>query len=148
MTERTFRTYAKELAGKFYDQVRSAESMGEKVQLKRGARAYLTIDPKAFAKTYPTVKDYLIGRRHGRMQRNPDGTVFHIDDGSITVGTPGWMYWYALAREQLVSMLGRPDVHENIKRPIFEALQEDRRKQLELGERSSPKIPQRKVLEL
>lgn len=147
MVERTIRMHAKELAGVFYDTVREAEGKGDKVRFEQHGRSVLTIDPKAFGKTFPTVKDYLKGRRHGRIERKPDGSVFHVDDGSITMDTPGWLYWYELGRQQLTSMLGNPMVHENIKQGIFKALLEDREKQMKYGQRFSPGIPQRRVMQ-
>lgn len=146
MTERTIRMHAKELAGQFYDLVRSAESKGNKVNINRGDRAVLTIDPKVFGKTYPTVKDYLIGRRHGHVRRTADGMVHHVDDGSCHMDTPGWLHWYDMARQQLTSMLGMSTVHENIKQGIFKALIEDREKQQRLGTKGSPAIHQRRSL--
>jgi hypothetical protein len=145
VTERTIQHYARELAGAFYDTVRSAESQDEKVQISKRGRVLLQIDPKAFGKTFPTVKDYLAGRRHGRMEHLPDGTVRHIDDGTVSMDTPGWLHWYDAARAQLTEMLGRPDVHENIKKGIYEALLEDREKQLKQEARGQqgPNITQR-----
>lgn len=147
MVERTIQHYARELAGAFYDTVRSAESQDEKVQISKRGRVLLQIDPKAFAKTFPTVKDYLAGRRHGHVEHLPDGTVRHVDDGTVSMDTPGWLHWYDAARAQLTEMLGRPDVHENIKKGIYEALLEDREKQLKQETRGqqSPNITQRRV---
>ena len=147
MVERTIQHYARELAGAFYDTVRSAESQNEKVQISQRGRVLLQIDPKAFAKTFPTVKDYLAGRRHGRMEQLSDGTVRHVNDGTITEDTPGWLHWVAPARQHMTEMLGRPDVHENIKKGIYEALIEDREKQLQQEERGQqgPNITQRKL---
>ena len=148
MTEQTIRTYAKDLAGKFYDTVRSAESLDEKVQIQRRGRVYMSIEPKAFAKTYPTLKDYMRGVKHGRMERMADGTVRHVDDGSKTMDTPGWLFWYDAARAQLTEMLGMQHVSENIKKAIFKAIIEDREKQLKqeadgTDKIFSPKIGQR-----
>ena len=130
MSERTIQHTARELAGEFYDVVRAAESKDEKVQISQRGRIYLQVDPKAFGKTYPTVKEYLAGRKHGRIERLPDGTVLHIDDGTVTQDTPGWRHWYDQARQMLVQMLNNPGTHENIKRSIMDALIEDREKQL------------------
>lgn len=144
MTERTIRSMAKELAGTFYDVVRSAESADEKVQITKRGRIFLQIDPKLFAKTFPTVKDYLAGRRHGRIERLLDGTVRHIDDGSVAMDTPGWMHWYDRGRQMLIAMLNNPGTHENIKDGILAALVEDREKQLkQFDPRLSPNIAQR-----
>jgi hypothetical protein len=148
MTEATIRSYAKDLAGTFYDAVRSAESLGEKVQIQRRGRVYMNIDPKAFAKTYPTLKDYMRGVKHGRTERKLGGTVIHIDDGSQTMDTPGWLFWYDAARKQLTEMLGMAHVSEHMKKAIFKAIIEDREKQLKQeGDGTdrifSPKITQR-----
>ena len=148
MTEDTIRHMAKELAGQFYEMVRSAESLGEKVQVERRGRVMLKIDPRAFSRTFPTVDDYMIGRRHGLLQRHRDGTVTHVDDGTVRMTTPGWMYWVAMARETLVSMLSQPLVHPNMKEAIAKALIEDREDQLkmEAARVKLPSIPQRRAL--
>jgi len=148
MTERTIQHHARELAGIFYDSVRSAEDADEKVQISRRGRILLQIDPKAFRKTYPTVKDYIAGRRHGRIQRALDGAIIHIDDGQVYQDTPGWMFWYDAARGQLVEMLNQPNLSEHLKNGIFEALKEDREKQLkqEAAGIRSPNITQRHVI--
>jgi hypothetical protein len=147
VVERTIQHYARELAGVFYDTVRSAEDADFKVQVSQRGRVLLQIDPKAFAKTFPTVKDYLAGRRHGRVEHLPDGTVRHIDDGTVSMDTPGWLHWYDAARQQLTQMLGRPDIDENLKKGIYEALIEDREKQLnqEARGQQGPNITQRKL---
>jgi hypothetical protein len=147
VTERTIEHQARELAGAFYDTVRSAEDADEKVQISRRGRVYLQIDPKAFRKTYPTVRDYLAGRKHGYTQRKSDGTVVHIDDGKVRQGTPGWMHFYDSARGQLTQMLGMPHVHENLKRGIYDALLEDREKQLKQAARGQKplNVTQRKL---
>ena len=147
MVERTIQHYARELAGIFYDTVRSAEDADLKVQISQRGRVLLQIDPKAFAKTFPTVKDYLAGRRHGHIQHLPDGTVRHIDDGTVSMDTPGWLHWYDAARQLLTQMLGRPDIDENLKKGIYEALIEDREKQLnqEARGQQGPNITQRKL---
>ena len=149
MTERTIRSMAKELAGTFYDVVRSAENADEKVQITKRGRILLQVDPKLFAKTFPTVKDYLAGRRHGRIERLLDGTVRHIDDGSVTDDTPGWMHWYDQARQQLVAMLNDPTVAPALKEGILAAVIEDREKQLKQTDpRLSPNITQRRHMTL
>jgi hypothetical protein len=149
MVERTIEHTARELAGVFYDTVRSAESLDHKVQISRRGRIYLQIDPLAFRKTYPHVRDYIAGRKHGRVERDAEkGTVKHIDDGSVTMGTPGWMFWYDAARQQLVAMLANPMTHENIKAAITDALIEDREKQFkqEAAGGLPANIPQRRVI--
>ena len=148
MTEATIRSVAKELAGEFYELVRSAESRGERhVQIKRGERAFLNIRPDVFGKTFPTAKDYLSGKRHGRVGRTPEGGIYHIDDGSLQQDTPGWLYWYDMARQRLTEMLGRNDVTEHMKERIFEAIVEDREKELRQKPGLSPDITQRKHLQ-
>ena len=148
MTEATIRSVAKEIAGEFYQFIRSAESRGEKhVQVSRGERALLNIRPDVFGKTYPTVKDYLSGRRHGRIGRTPEGSIYHIDDGSLQQDTPGWLYWYDMARQRLVEMLNRNDVTEHMKDRILEAIIEDREKELRQKPGDSPNIAQRRHLQ-
>jgi hypothetical protein len=151
MTERTIRSLAVELAGQFYDTVRSAEKAGEKVHIRRAStgRAVQQIDPTAFGKTYPKLRDYLAGTKYGTVKHLPNGTVFHIDDGRIVHGTPGWMHWYDAARQMLVEMLARPDVDERRKEQIMDALVEDRDKQHKQDEMliKSPAIPQRRHID-
>jgi hypothetical protein len=131
MTERTIEHIARELAGTFYDTVRSAESKDEKVQIRQRGRLLLQIDPKLFAKTFPTVKDYLSGTRHGQVQRAwQTGVTTHLDDGKIYQDYPGWMYWYDQARQIAVEMLSSSQIHENLKQAIMDALIEDREKEL------------------
>jgi hypothetical protein len=161
MVERTIQHYARELAGIFYDFVRSAEDADFKVQVSQRGHVLLQIDPKAFGKTFPTVKDYLAGRRHGRTEPLPDGTVKFVPftewsalydrcpicNKLVIEDTPGWLHWVDPARQHMTEMLGRSDVHENIKRGIYEALIEDREKQLEQEARGQqgPNITQRKL---
>ena len=149
MTERTIQHVARELAGEFYDFVRSAESRDERVQIQQRGRIMLDIDPKAFGKTFPTVKDYIAGRRHGKMQRNwISGQIRHVDDGKIYQDTPGWMYWYEMARQRCVEMLNNNDVQPHLKEAIFDSLLEDRHKELERKDKGLPlpNIPQRTTL--
>lgn len=127
MTERTLRAIAMELAGTFYEFVRSAE---DKVEIRHGGKTMQRIDPAAFRKSYPTEKDYLNGTRHGRTEHRPDGTVRFVDDGSVTHGLPAWVNFYDMARKQAVEMLSSPLVHDNLKEAISEALIEDREKQI------------------
>lgn len=146
MAERTIAHLARELAGTFYDHVREAESAGDKVQMAKRGRVFLEIDPKLFAKTFPTVRDYLRGRRHGRIDRDwKTGRVSYVDDGSVTMSTPGWLYWYDQARQMLTVMLGRPDIHDNVKQGIYAALLEDREKELK-QRMPGPHVTQRHVL--
>lgn len=146
MTERTIRSLAVELAGQFYDFVCSSE---EKVHLRFAGGSLNNIDPKAFRDTFPKLKDYLAGTRHGTLTHKKDGSVFVKQDGRITPDTPGWMYFYDMARQQLTNMLGRSDISEHMKQSIFAALQEDRQKQFELDEKKlkSLAIPQRKIIQ-
>ena len=147
MTERTIQHVARELAGQFYDFVRSKEDGDEKVQMQQRGRILLQIDPKAFAKTFPTQKDYITGRHHGVMKRDwATGRVWH-EEGPVHQEVPGWMYWYDVARQRCVELLKSPDTHDNIKAAIMEALVEDREKQLRQEERGELpiNIPQRKV---
>lgn len=151
MTERTIRSLAVELAGQFYELVRSAEKNGEKVHIRKigRGRPLQTIDPFAFGKTYPKLKDYLAGTKYGRIEHLPNGVVRHIDDGSIRGDTPGWMHWYDMARQMLVAMLARPDVDERRKQQIMDALLEDREKEIKQDALmiKSPQITQRHSLE-
>jgi hypothetical protein len=151
MTERTIRALAVELAGQFYDTVRSAEKAGEKAHIRRAStgRAVQQIDPTAFGKTYPKLRDYLAGTKYGTVKHLPNGAVFHVDDGRVTPGTPGWMHWYDTARQMLVEMLGRPDIDERRKEQIMDALVEDRGKQHKQEEMmiKSPQIPQRRHID-
>src|ERR1019366_7278002 len=132
MTERTIEHLARELAGTFYDTVRSAEKAGEKVQIRQASsgRTVQQIDPLAFGKTFPAVKDYLKGHKHGRVQHLPNGVVRWIDTGEVYDDTPGWLHWYDMARRMLVEMLDRTDVSAQRKAQIFESITEDRNKQL------------------
>jgi hypothetical protein len=151
MTERTIKHLAIELAGKFYDTVRSAEKAGEKVQIRQSStgRTLQQIDPRAFGKTFPTEKDYIAGRRHGRVKHQRDGSVFWVDTGEVYEDTPGWLHWYDMARQMLVEMLGRPDISEHRKKQIFDAIVEDREKQMKQEAMliKSPQITQRHSLE-
>jgi hypothetical protein len=146
MTERTIRAIAKEFAGEFYDFTRSKEDSDEKVQFMQRGRILLQIDPKAFAKSFPKVGDYIAGRRHGYTKKNPEtGAVTHIADGKIYSITPGWAHWYDLARKRAVEMLASPLVHQNLKDGIMAALVEDREKQLKQEAAGQPfdLVPQR-----
>jgi hypothetical protein len=151
MTERTIRALAVELAGQFYDTVRSAEKAGEKVHIRRAStgRAIQQIDPTAFGKTYPRLRDYLAGTKYGTVKHLPNGAVVHVNDGRIDHGPPGWMHWYDAARQMLVEMLARPDIDERRKEQIMDALVEDRDKQHKQEEKmiKSPAIPQRRFID-
>lgn len=91
MTERTVRSMAKELAGKFYEGNRTP----------------------GFRKAFPTFRHYMRGQ-------------WVQPDGSIKIYRPGWLHHVVLARQMLTLMLGRKDIHENVKERIYDALLEDR----------------------
>ena len=67
MTERTIRSMAKELAGKFYDDNRSP----------------------AFRRTFPTLKSYMRGQWHvnGDIVINKPGWMYHVDLAKKVLGT-------------------------------------------------------------
>jgi hypothetical protein len=130
LVERTIAHTARELAGKFYDFVRSAEKRGEKVDVRFNGRTLQNIDPTAFGKSFPTVKDYLAGRRYGEVEHRADGTVFWKDTGKWRQYVPGWMSFYEMARQLNVQMLAEPHVTDTMKERIFDAIIEDREKQL------------------
>lgn len=134
VTERTIRSTAKELAGKFYELNASAEARGEKVHVQHRGRTLQTIEPGIFRKCFPTVKAYINGERHGYTEHLPNGVVRHVDDGAIYSITPGWAHWYDAARQTLVAMLADPHTHENVKAAIMDAIIEDREKQLKQEE--------------
>lgn len=131
MTERTIRSTAKELAGKFYELNTAAEARGEKVHMQHRGRTMQTIEPGIFRKCFPTAKAYISGERHGYTEHLPNGIVRHVNDGVVYSVMPGWAHWYDAARQTLVTMLSDPTTHENIKNAIVDALVEDRDKQIE-----------------
>lgn len=147
MTEATIKHLATELAGTHYDFVRSHEQDSENLTARWPGGTVQKIEPRLFCKTYPTLKDYLAGRKHGRKVER-FGAVYWEDTGEITQGAPAYLFFYEIARQMLVQMLGRPDVSEDRKRQIFEAIKEDREKQLRDEARmiKSPSIPQAKFL--
>ncbi len=149
MTERTIRSLAKGLAANFYEMTRAAEGSGEKIHMKFRGRTLQAIEPGIFAKTYPTMKDYLAGRRYGVIEHLPNGVVRHIEDGSVTQVAPGWAHWYDHARQMCVAMLNEPGTDENLKEAIVRALVEDREEQLKLEARGlkPAAIPQRHSME-
>lgn len=145
MGERTTEHLAREFAGEFYDFVRSSEG---KVSVRWNGRTLQNIDTRAFAKSFPTVKDYLAGRRWGKIIHQKDGTVFWQDTGGYVHTLPGWLYFVGMAREAMIEMLKRPDVSEVMKERIFDAVIEDRGKQArmeELGIKPA-NVPQRKTI--
>ncbi len=111
MSERTIRTFAKNLAGAFYDSKRSDvfRSKDSKTAAKK-----LFKDPKTgaivektvivpFFEAYPTADTYIKGH---------------------------WPFFYDQARKCLTTMLGLPHVHKNVKDAILKALVEDREDQI------------------
>jgi hypothetical protein len=147
--ERTTADLAKEIAGIVYDKIRAAEKFGEKVHIRWGDRLLQNIDPLAFGRTYPTVRDYLRGRRHGDIERGDDGSVVWRDTGRVHNGIPNWMCFYEMARDLHVQMLTNPNVSEYMKDKIYHAIIEDREKQF-AQQRHGIKpaaIPQRKTIE-
>lgn len=109
MTERTLRTYAKELAGAFYEGTRSGRfragmdvPVKTLVQDSAGNPVEVTV-VKPFHEAFPDAKSYIKGH---------------------------WPLFYAMARRQLTAMLGMPTVHQNLKDAIMKALVEDREQQL------------------
>ena len=64
------------------------------------------------------------------------------------MGVPGHMFFYEIARQMLVQMLGRDDVSEHRKKQVYDSIMEDREKQLkqERMRIKSPAIPQRKAI--
>ena len=144
MSEATIKHLATELAGWHYDLVRSSE----RNLTKRWPGGMMQqIDPKIFVKTYPTIKDFLKGRMHGRKIERY-GKVSWVDTGEITMGPPAYLMFYEAARLMLVDMLGRPDTPEYRKKQLYDAIVEDREKQLkqERMRIKSPAIPQRKAI--
>ena len=150
LTERTIRSLAKELAGKFYEMNVDAEARGEKVHMRMRGRTMQTIEPGLFRKSFPTAKDYIVGRRYGVIQHLPNGVVRWVDtEGRWTQDTPGWSHWYDAARQQLVAMLNEGSVSDHMKECIMAALVEDREQQLkaEAARIKPSQIPQRHLLE-
>ncbi len=154
MTERTLRAIAKELAAEMYEKVRSAGERGKKFEIRDAQTGHVlrVIEPELFLKTYPTLKDYWAGRRHGHMERKIESSGvqvnFHVDDGLTHLDAPGWSFHYERARDRAFKMLAMPDdvVHPNMKEALFAAVVEDREKQIQQemqGIKSAP-IPQRR----
>ncbi len=92
-----------------------------RMQAKEFAGIFYHEDKRSagFRAAFPTFKDYMRGHQH-----MPDGTIQQID--------PGWQHHLGLARKTLAIMLGQPDskIHPNVKNAIFDALIEDRNRQL------------------
>ena len=147
MSEATIKNLAIELAGMHYDFVRSHECSDEKLTARWPGGMVQQIDPLIFSHTYPTLKDFLIGRKHGRKVENY-GAVSWEDTGQVTMGVPGHMFFYEIARQMLVQMLGQGDISEHRKKQVYDAITEDREKQLkqERMRIKSPAIPQRKAM--
>lgn len=147
MSEATIKNLAVELAGMHYDFVRSHEDSKEGLTARWPGGMVQQIEPLIFSKTYPTLKDFLIGRKHGRKVESY-GEVSWEDTGQVTMGVPGHMFFYEIARQVLVQMLGREDVSDHRKKQVYDAIMEDREKQLK-QERMRVKplgIPQRKSI--
>lgn len=70
-----------------------------------------------FRRAFPTFTAYMRGQ-------------WHQADGSIKLDKPGWLHHVELARRMLATMLGRADVHENLKMPIYEAIIDDRERSM------------------
>ena len=109
--ERTIRNMAKEAAGAQYELIRKDAPSRRRIKEEKG------IDPDLFFNTFPTVNDYISGR-------------YHLPDGRIMWGTPGWMHYIEEARNALAKMLHHDSgVHPNLKEGIHKALIEDAEKQ-------------------
>ena len=88
MSEATIKNLAIELAGMHYDFVRSHEHSDENLTARWPGGMVQEIDPLIFSHTYPTLKDFLTGRKHGRKVENY-GAVSWEDTGQITMGRAG-----------------------------------------------------------
>jgi hypothetical protein len=118
MTERTIKSMAIELAGKFYEGKRSGRfrSMDEMTVARRmmrrpGDGALIEVKVRVpFRQAYPTAHSYAIAH---------------------------WPLFYEPARRCLVTMLALSDeaVPPHLKEAIFEAIKEDREKQMRNGGR-------------
>lgn len=62
-----------------------------------------------FRRAFPTFKHYMRGQ-------------WVQPDGSIKAYRPGWLHHVRLAYKMLSQMLGHPNVHSNLKWPIYEAV--------------------------
>ncbi len=154
MTERTLRAIAKELAAEMYENIRSAGDRGKKFEVRDAQTGHVLrrIEPELFFKTFPTLKDYLAGRYHGRMKRKFESrdvqANYHVDDGLVHRGMPGWTFHYERARDRAFKMLAMPDdvVHPNMKEALFAAITEDREQQIqqEMQGQKPASIPQRR----
>jgi hypothetical protein len=154
VTERTLRVIAKELAAEMYENIRSAGERGKKFEVRDAQTGHVLrlLEPALFLKTFPNLKDYWSGRRHGYMERKIESSgiqvTYHVDDGQIYPSTPGWAFHYERARNRAFKMLGMSDdvVHPNIKEALYAAILEDREKQLKQeaqGIKPAP-VPQRR----
>lgn len=110
MTERTIRHLAKELAGKFYEQKRS-DRFRSKDSLTRARR--LVQHPDGRHEEVIVVVPF--------FQAYPDARTFV---------KAHWPLFVEPARQCMVTMLALKGVHDNMKRGIYDALLEDREKQL------------------
>lgn len=118
MTERTIRSMAKELAGRFYEDVYN-DLNGER---------YRRTD--LFRQTYPTLRDYMRG-------------IQHLSDGTTRIDKPGWVYHIAMAKRVLVEMLNRPEVTPIMKERIYDALLEEHDKATSIHAKS---VAQRSIM--
>lgn len=91
MTVRLIRMTAKGMAGAFYEQ---------------------NYRSKAFRESFPTVKDYLTGRRHW-----PNGQIKQVD--------PGWVHFVQAAKGMLATSLQDKNMSEHEKEAIADALIEE-----------------------
>src|SRR5215831_17639574 len=107
LAERTIRSVARAFAAEYYDFVRCHENCGEKLHTRWPGGMTQKVDPKLFCKTYPKLKDYLAGHKHGRKVERL-GNVYWEDTGEITEGVPAELFFYDMARQAIVQMLGRP----------------------------------------
>lgn len=72
---------------------------------------------QGFRKAFPTFRHYMRGQ-------------WVQADGSIKLDKPGWLHHVALARKMLAAMLGKSNVHDNLKWPIYQAIIDDRERSL------------------
>lgn len=107
---------------------------------KEYAGAFYAMNERSpkFRAAYPSVRAYLRGRQL-------------LPNGKVQLERPNWLHFVQLARQSMVHMLGLPDgqVSPAMKAAIFEALVEDREKQLKEDAAGTKRatVPQRMVLE-
>lgn len=73
-----------------------------------------------FRAAFPTLQAYMRGQ-------------WHQPDGSIRAYRPGWLHFVEHARGMLVAMLGRNDIHDNVKSAVYDAIIEDRNNEFKAG---------------